>query len=294
MKSDPRALSTALSPRPPIGAHFSTAGGLHRALEQAAALDCGIAQLFTASPRQWQAPPLDAETAARFRETRNRTGVQPISHAAYLINLAGGEATGPRSRAAFEDELRRCQSLEIPLLVVHPGTAVDPGETEAIRRIAAVLDETLESSGNTITTVLLETTAGQGRSIGHTFEQLAAILDAARRADRIGVCFDSCHVFAAGYDLRTAETYARTMAAFEAALPLARLRLFHLNDSRTGLGSRVDRHAHLGDGQLGAEAFGPILRDARFASVGKCLETEDDALRARDLDLLRRGAKPAA
>ncbi len=273
---------------PLIGAHFSTAGGLHRALEEAASLDCQVAQLFTASPRQWQAHDPDDAAVAAFLETQRKTGVLAVSHAAYLINLAGGAETGPKSRAAFSAELRRCQALQIPYLVVHPGTAGDLSEAEAIRLIARSLDETLEVSGNTATTVLLETTAGQGRSVGHTFEQLAAMIAAASCAPRLGVCLDTCHIFAAGYDLRTAETYEQTIAAFKAALSLERLRFFHINDSKTDFNSHVDRHDHLGDGKLGVEAIGFILRDPRFAAVGKCLETEDDEKRASDIRILRR------
>lgn len=283
-----RAQSHIPAPRPLIGAHFSTAGGLHHALEEADRLACGVAQLFTASPRQWQAKPLTDETIALFLAAQSKTGVLAVSHAAYLINLAGVGEMAAKSKVAFTEELRRCQSLRIPLLVVHPGSAGDQTEADAIRSIARMLDETLPESANTVTTVLLETTAGMGRGIGSKFEHLAAILEQAVCRARLGICLDTCHVFAAGYDLRTPEAYNATIAAFKAALPLDRLRLFHINDSVTGFRSRVDRHAHLGEGQLGLEAFGPLMRDPRFASVGKCLETEDDEKRATDFQILRK------
>lgn len=271
-----------------IGAHFSTAGGLHRALEEAAQLDCPVAQLFTASPRQWQAHPLAEAAIAAYRTAQKQTGVLAASHAAYLINLAGQGEMGEKSNAAFAAELQRCQALEIPLLVIHPGSAGDLTDDQAVALIARSLDRAFDASGNTATTVLLETTAGQGRSIGHTFEQLAAILARASLPRRLGICLDTCHVFAAGYDIRTEEGYARTMAAFKAVLPLDRLLFFHLNDSVTGFRSRVDRHAHLGEGQLGLDAFGFVMRDARFAKIGKCLETEDDEKRAADFGILRK------
>jgi deoxyribonuclease-4 len=283
-----RAQSHIPATRPPIGAHFSTAGGLHNALEEADRLACCVAQLFTTSPRQWQSRPLTNEAIALFVAAQHKTGVLAVSHAAYLINLAGVGDIAAKSREAFTDELRRCQSLEIPLLVVHPGSAGDQSEPDAIRNIARMLDETLTESGNTLTTILLETTAGMGRGIGSKFEQLAAILEQAACQARLGICLDTCHVFAAGYDLRTEDAYNATIATFQAALPLARLRLFHLNDSVTGFRSHVDRHAHLGDGQLGLAAFRFIMQDSRFKSIGKCLETEDDEKRTEDFDFLRR------
>ena len=275
-------------PSPMIGAHFSTAGGLHHALEEAERLDCRVAQLFTASPRQWKCHPPTAEAAALFIETQRRTGILAASHASYLINLAGIGEPGAKSRAAFADELRRCQTLAIPLLVIHPGTRGDQTEAKALRTVAESLDIAIAESENTVTTVLLETTAGMGRGIGSTFEQLAAIIDQSKTSKQLGICLDTCHVFAAGYDLRTEEAYAETMAALKAAMPLERLRFFHVNDSVTGFRSHVDRHAHLGEGELGLNAFRFLLQDLRFTAIGKCLETADDEKREADFRILRR------
>ncbi|MFO7534335.1 MAG: deoxyribonuclease IV [Kiritimatiellia bacterium] len=275
------------APVPLIGAHFSTAGGLHHALEEAVRLDCPVAQLFTASPRQWKARPLGEPAVELFLKTQQRSGVRTVSHAAYLINLAGEDAAATQSLAAFTEELRRCQALRIPHLVVHPGSAGEQTVEQAVRRIAQSLDAALAASENSATTVLLETTAGQGHSIGRSFGELAAILEHCKHQARLGICLDTCHIFAAGYDIRTEETYHATIDAFQKALPLKRLQFFHFNDSVTGLNSHVDRHAHLGEGELGIKPFGFILNDPRFLSVGKCLETENDEKRARDFQILR-------
>lgn len=273
--------------KPPIGAHFSTAGGPHHALEEARDWNCPVAQLFTSSPRQWKPYKIADESVAKFLALQKETGIEAVSHASYLINLAADGEPRDKARAAFADELRRCQTLNIPYLVVHPGTA-GAGSLEAgIRLIGAALDETYAASENTVTSVLLETTAGSGHSIGSRFEHLADIISTAKTGARLGICLDTCHVFAAGYDIRTKETYAKTMDALKAALPLARLRFFHINDSVTGLNSHVDRHAHLGDGQLGLEPFRLLLNDPRFTTIGKCLETESDEKRVDDLNILR-------
>jgi deoxyribonuclease-4 len=272
---------------PLVGAHFSSAGGPHHALEEARDWSCPVAQLFTSSPRQWKPYALAAESVARFLDLQKETGVLAVSHASYLINLAAEGEPGEKSRAAFADELRRCQALRIPLLVVHPGSAGSLPVEDGIRRIATALDEAYAASENTATSVLLETTAGAGHSIGSRFEHLADIIDQANQGARLGICVDTCHIFAAGYDIRTEETYNTTIDALKAALPLSRLKLFHINDSVTGFNSHVDRHAHLGEGKLGLDAFRLIMRDTRLAKIGKCLETEADDKRALDLDFLR-------
>ncbi len=273
--------------RPLIGAHFSSAGGPHHALEEARDWKCPVAQLFTSSPRQWKPYALTTESVTRFLELQKETGILAVSHASYLINLAAEGEPGVKSRAAFADELRRCQTLQIPLLVVHPGSAGARSVEDGIRQIAAALDEAYGASENTATAVLLETTAGAGHSIGSRFEHLADIIDLSRQGKRLGLCVDTCHLFAAGYDIRTDAAYHNTLDALQAALPLSRLKLFHINDSVTGFNSHVDRHAHLGDGKLGLDAFRLIMQDARLAKIGKCLETEADDKRALDLKILR-------
>jgi len=280
-------LSDALT-LPPIGAHFSTSGGLHRALEEAYGYRCGVAQLFTASPRQWSATPLREEAITPFAQTRARTGVLPLSHAVYLINLAASGENGEKSLHAFVAELRRCETLAIPLLVVHPGSAGETPLPDAIRTVARRLDEALERSENQKTLILLETTAGQGHCIGAAFEHLAEILGTARNPDRLGVCFDTAHAFEAGYDLLSTEGYENTFETFFRLIPLDKLRAFHLNDSKTDRGSMVDRHAHLGEGRLGLEPIRRVVTDPRFARIPKCLETEDDAKRPKDIRWLHR------
>ena len=180
-----------------------------------------------------------------------------MSHASYLINLAAEGEFLEKSASAFADELRRCQTLNIPYLVIHPGSAGAQSIDDGIRKIGAALDRSFADSENSVTTVLLETTAGAGHVVGSRFEHLAAIIDKAKTGKRLGICLDTCHVFAAGYDIRTEETYARTMDALKKALPLSRLQFFHINDSVTGFNSHVDRHAHLGEGQLQPRSLQP-------------------------------------
>ncbi len=279
---------------PPIGAHFSTSGGLHRALEEAYGYRCGVAQLFTASPRQWSATPLHEESVAPFQQTRSRTGVLPIAHAVYLINLAAEGENGEKSLHAFIAELRRCEALAIPYLVVHPGSAGQTPLPEAIRTVAHRLDDSLKRSENRTTVVLLETTAGMGHCIGAAFEHLAEILSTARLSNRLGICFDTAHTFEAGYDLRTADGYEQTFQSLFRLIPQQKLLAFHLNDSRTSLGSMVDRHAHLGEGQLGLDPIRRLVTDPRFSSIPKCLETENDEKRADDIRRLHQFLNPTA
>lgn len=276
-----------------IGAHFSTAGGLCRALDEAARRRSRTAQIFTASPRQWAAAPLDSTQADAFTARMRAERIVVASHAAYLINLAAADPqTRRRALDAFAAECARCARLALPLLVIHPGSATDRPEQAALALVAHGIDDALERSGNTATTVLIETTAGQGRCIGHRFEHLAAILAASSRPARLGICLDTSHVFAAGYDLSTDEGYARTFDAFGKTVGLDRIRLFHVNDSVTRLGSRVDRHAHIGKGLLGAAAFRRLLTDPRFRNVPACLETADDDARRQDFRILRAMLRP--
>jgi len=273
---------------PPIGAHFSTAGGLPRALEEAYGFRCGVAQLFTASPRQWTSPPVSDSVRSAFLETHARTGVLPIAHAAYLINLAATGDNGVKSLQAFTSELRRCEALGIPYLVVHPGSAGDIPLPQAIRQVARRLDEAVERSETRHPLVLLETTAGMGHTIGATFEHLAEILSVSRFPNRLGICFDTAHAFESGFDIRTVEGYEQTFDALFSLIPPEKLLAFHLNDSQTDLGSHVDRHAHLGQGKIGLDPFRRLVRDPRFAPLPKCLETEDDDQRPEDIRWLHR------
>ena len=274
---------------------MSIAGGLDQAPLRGRQVGCDTIQVFTKSNRQWQARPLTHQEVEAFKANLEATGIGPVvAHDCYLVNLAAPR--GPlwkKSVAAFRMELERAGRLGIPYLVTHPGSHAGAGEAEGIRRVAEalnVLHAALPRLGGI--QILLETTAGQGTSLGYRFEQLAAILAQVEQADRVGVCLDTCHVFAAGYDIRSAEGYRKTLAEFTACLGLTRLKAIHLNDSKAGLGSRVDRHEHIGVGQLGLEAFRRILNDPRLRRVPMILETpkDDDFITAdrRNLARLRR------
>ena len=273
-----------------IGAHVSIAGGIANAPLRAQAIGANAFALFTRNQRRWEAPPLSTEQAALFRAACQELGFPPTSllaHASYLINLASPDPEGwARSRQALIDELQRCRALGIPHLNVHPGSGKGLlSEEESIGRIASsinrVLDET-EGAG-----LVLENTAGQGSSVGHRFEHLAAILDHVSQTSRIGICLDTCHAFAAGYDLRTPEHCHQTFETLQHLVGLDVLRGMHLNDSQTALGSRVDRHQSLGKGHIGWEAFRWIMSDKRFDGIPLILETTDETLWADEIARLR-------
>src|SRR4051812_47053761 len=229
---------------PLFGAHLSVAGGLYKAAEAARALECGTVQLFTKNASQWTGKPLAEDDVASFKKAVRAAKLKHVTaHDSYLINLAApGDELWNRSIAAFADELDRAERLGIPYLVTHPGAHVGSGEEAGLKRIIAGLDEAARRCPGYKVTVLLETTAGMGTTLGHRFEHLAALLDGVREPERYGVCLDTCHVFAAGYDLTTPDGHAATFDAFDILIGLKRLKVFHLNDSVKPLGSRVDRH----------------------------------------------------
>ena len=271
---------------------MSIAGGLHRAIERIRRVHGTALQIFTRNQRQWKVPPLSDEDVRLFVRAWQEWGDHPIAaHDSYLINLASPnpEQAG-RSVAGFAAELARVQTLSIPWLVTHPGSHLGRGVDAGIERYAANLDQAIGESGTTEPMVLLETTAGQGTNLGSGFEELARIMDRSRHPDRLGVCFDTCHAFAAGHDIRDPENYAATFERFDRIIGLDRLRFFHLNDTRHGLGSRKDRHEHIGRGAIGETGFRLLMRDPRFQAVPKVLETpkEEDLLDdVRNLELLR-------
>ncbi len=260
---------------PLLGAHLSIAGGPHLALLEARRLGCDTVQVFTKAPNQWSAKPIDEAQASLFRRTLRETGLRlPIAHDGYLINLASPDETlYQRSLSAFLDEMHRAEQLGLRYLVMHPGAHLEDSEEAGLQRVARALDEIHSRCSNYRIRILIETTAGQGTTLGHRFEQLARLLELVAAPRRLGICFDTCHVFAAGYDLTTAKEYDATMRHFDRIVGLKRIRVFHLNDSVKGLGSRVDRHAHLGRGQLGLEAFRQLLTDPRFTELPMILET---------------------
>ncbi|MBN2216620.1 MAG: deoxyribonuclease IV [Pirellulales bacterium] len=269
-----------------LGAHMSIAGGLERAVERAAAAGCQCVQIFTKNNNQWKARPIDAHVAARFKQAlAERKISHPIAHHAYLINLASPDRRlWQKSINAMVDELRRAEVLGIPHVVIHPGSYTTGSEAEGLRQIVRAIDEIHARTQKLAAGCLLETTAGQGTSLGWRFEHLAAILDGAAEPDRLGVCFDTCHVFAAGYPLGTAAEYRATMSRFDKLVGLERIKAFHLNDSRRELGSRVDRHTHIGQGMMGTEPFRRLLADRRFSTIPMYLETPKEQSGGLDMD----------
>ncbi|HEX4963988.1 MAG TPA: deoxyribonuclease IV [Thermoanaerobaculia bacterium] len=282
---------------PPLGAHVSVAGGMPKAIERATALGCTAAQVFVKNANQWQWRELGDEEVAAFRAARAASPVGPVvAHAGYLINLC---ATDPalltRSREALADELTRCARLGVDGLVLHPGAHLGAGEEAGIDRVAASLDAVLSALPEVPTRVLLENTAGQGSCLGHRLEHLAAIRARVASPRRVGVCLDTCHAFAAGYAIHRRQGYEDFLSEVEERLGVAAVGCFHLNDSRRPFGSRRDRHAHVGEGEIGLAAFARLLHDPRLRSIPMVLETEtgdDMEGHRRDLEVLRRLRKP--
>jgi deoxyribonuclease-4 len=257
-----------------LGAHEGIAGGVATAFARAMEDGANCLQIFTRNARGWAAKPLEDEEIARFRAEARRTGLPVAAHSSYLINAAAPDREiRKKSWAALADELRRCEVLGIPSLVFHPGS--NPDEAEGLKLCAEGMARALEAVPGQAR-LLTETTAGQGSSLGHTFEQLAAIHDGLPKPlrRRAAVCVDTCHLFAAGHDLTTEEGYAATFASLDRHLGLRQVRAFHLNDSKKPLGCRVDRHEHIGQGAMGLSAFRRLVNDARFAEVPAFLETD--------------------
>lgn len=269
-----------------LGAHESIAGGPKNAFARAVQDGAECVQIFTKSARGWKARPLDAAEAEQFRAEGARTGLVPVAHGSYLVNMASEDrALREKSLRCVLDELTRCEALGVPFLVYHPGAAADP--RRGARAAASLLDEALSAAGRIRTQILLENTAGQGASIGHAFEQVAEILGAARRGDRLGVCLDTCHAWAAGYDMGSEKGYDLTMAAFDQAVGVERIKAFHLNDCKKERGCRVDRHENIGQGKMGTGAFRALVNDPRFAAVPGALETPEVERYPENLALLK-------
>jgi deoxyribonuclease-4 len=265
---------------------MSIAGGPHNALVAAQAHGCRSVQLFTKNANQWNARDLTPEDIRLFRHALRETGLRhTVAHDSYLINLASpDEALYRRSVEAFVNEMRRAEQLGLRYLVMHPGAHVDSGEEVGLTRVAAALDEVHARCADYRVRVLIETTAGQGSSLGHRFEHLGRILSLVAAPERLGVCFDTCHVFAAGYALSPLSEYRATMRAFHAAVGLGRLKVFHVNDSVREQGSRVDRHAHIGRGRIGLDAFRFLVNDPRFRNRPMILETPKEDGDEKDMD----------
>ena len=260
---------------PLLGAHMSIAGGVGNAFLQGQKVACQAIQIFTKSSRQWASKPLDNDEIAQFHANRKSTGINAVvAHDSYLLNLGSPDPVlRTRSIGAFIDEMERCEVLAVSNLIAHPGAHIGAGEAEGIKTIARSLDEVHKVCAGFKVKVTLEITAGQGSNLGYRFEQIGDIIDATKECDRLRVCFDTEHAFAAGYDIRTAEGYERTFAEFDQTIGIELLAAFHLNDSKKELYSRVDRHEHIGKGFIGVEGFRLLMNDQRFWGLPMCLET---------------------
>jgi deoxyribonuclease-4 len=266
-----------------LGAHVSIAGGVALAPDRGRDLGCGAIQIFLKNQRQWAAPPLEPAHARAFRAARRRTGLRfAFAHGSYLVNLASPTpAAWAQALATFVDELQRAEALGLACLVVHPGSHMGSGRAAGLAAVARALDEGLGRTRRV--RVALENTAGGGNALGGTFDDLAEIVARVRAVGRVGVCVDTCHLFASGHDIRTARGYAAAIERCAATVGLERVLAFHLNDARAPLGSGLDRHEHIGRGFLGLRPFRLLLNDPRFAGVPKVLETPKEPEPIADL-----------
>ena len=274
-----------------LGAHVSVAGGPQTAFERGAEIGCRSLQIFVKSPNRWAGSKLKDEQVDAFREARDASPQPVIAHAAYLINLCGNNPELiEKSRRGLIDELERCTRLGVDGLVVHPGAHLGDGEQAGIEGIARSIDLVLAALPEGGTRLLLENTAGQGSAMGSRFEELAGVIERLEQPDRVGVCLDTCHAFAAGYDLSTEEGYRQMVEALEETVGVKRIEALHLNDSKHPAGSNKDRHENIGEGKIGAEAFARLLADETFQGRPMVLETplgDDDKGHERDLVRLR-------
>jgi deoxyribonuclease-4 len=262
-----------------LGAHMSIAGGVSHALDRAASVGSNAVQVFTKNNRQWKGPPIDSDDIERWEEEMPAQGIgASVSHASYLINMASPkDDLWEKSIAAYQDELERAHAYGIPHVVVHPGAHTGSGEEAGIGRIAQALNRIHEATPECADTfTLLELMAGQGTTIGRSFAQLRQVIEQVGDKDRVAICVDTCHAFAAGYDIATEEGYEATLDELDKELGLDRLKVWHFNDSKNGLGTNKDRHTHIGEGEIGADAFGFILNDERWDGIPMLLETPKD------------------
>jgi deoxyribonuclease IV len=271
-----------------LGAHQSIAGGYYKSVERARATRCDCVQIFTKNNNQWRARPITDDEAALFRATLKQLKIKhPLSHASYLINLASPDAElWAKSIDAFVVELLRAEQLGIPWVVVHPGAYTTSSLEAGLKRVAAALDEVAGQTRGCAARVLLETTSGQGSCLGCKFEHLAEIMDTVRNPDRVAVCVDTCHIFSAGYALATETEYKATMRQLDKIVGLKLVKAIHANDSKAKFGSGVDRHAHIGRGEMGLESFRLLLNDPRFRRVPMYIETNKGEEDGRDLDAI--------
>jgi deoxyribonuclease-4 len=254
---------------------MSIVGGLTQALWRGVKTGCDVIQIFTKNPIQWRAKPLTLDDSTPFLQARQETGIRAVAaHGSYLINLASpDDGLYERSREALREEMQRAEALELPYLVMHPGSPRGGGKEEGIDRIARAVNLIHHQGGGIKVMILMEMTAGQGATLGSRFEHLARIIGRIEAEERVGVCLDTCHIFAAGYDISTPAGYEATLAEFDRIIGLSRLKVVHLNDAKAAVGSRIDRHEHIGKGSLGLDAFRCLLQDQRLAHLPFILET---------------------
>jgi deoxyribonuclease IV len=285
-------LSNAASPSPRLlGAHMSTAGGIHNSFLTGKEIGCTAIQLFTGSPRQWHHPPLDPAVAAKFQAAREETCIPfACAHDSYLINLAAPDPEVlARSRNAFRLELERADALGLPWVVTHMGAQMGSGEEAGLDLLCESLSAILQETEGLSAGVALETTAGQGTCLGAKFEHIGRVLNGCAYHPRMGVCLDTCHIFVAGYDIRTEEAYNRTFEEFGAIIGFDKLKVIHANDAKKPLGSKVDRHEHIGEGEIGMEAFGRLVTDPRMLHVPVLIETPElETMHKVNLEKLQR------
>ncbi len=263
-----------------IGFHLSVAGGINLAIDKAAELGINALQVFLKNSNRWTAPPLPEKDINTFKEKwKSYPDLSICAHTGYLINPAGDGENLKKSLILLEDEIARAEVLGIKKLVLHPGNHKGAGIEEGIKQVAFNIDSVLERDDSGVE-ILLETTAGQGSSVGHRFEHIRDIISASKYQNRFGVCLDTCHIFAAGYDITTEMGYRNTIEEFDKIIGIDKLKLFHLNDSKKGCGSKVDRHDHIGLGLIGSEGISYFLNDGRFDNADFILETPDDEIRS--------------
>jgi len=259
-----------------LGTHVSVHGGIHTAFERGMKIGCATMQVFTKNSNRWKAKTLTEEDIEKYKTARANATIHPVfAHASYLINLcATSPPTLAQSRSAFAEELRRCAALGLEGLIVHPGSHLGAGEPDGIRRIADSINLAHEQTPGLSVRTLLETTAGQGTAIGYRFEHLRDVFEHIDDRERVAICIDTCHLFASGYPIDTPEGWERTLHELQDTVGLSRLAAVHVNDSRRELGSRIDRHEHIGKGKIGLASFAFLMNDSRFAAIPKILETD--------------------
>ncbi|MCK5311374.1 MAG: deoxyribonuclease IV [Desulfobacteraceae bacterium] len=277
-----------MNKKPLLGAHFSTAGGLENAIYSAHKYRCSTLQIFTRNARSWKTKKLSLDEIEKFNRAKKETGISRIiSHASYLINIASNDKDKyGKSINALKNELIRSSKLGIESVVLHPGSHLNQGEKNGIEIVVGTINSIYSGADNISARLILETTAGQGTNLGYQFEQLAEMIDKTNIAAKVGVCLDTCHIFAAGYDISTSNACVKTFKKFDSIIGLKHLSVLHLNDSLHELGSKKDRHAHIGKGYIGDDAFNFIMQDSRFDNIPKILETpkNDEKDNTKDMD----------